>query len=412
MNASVQLIRIDDRPDGTKSVSARELYAFLDVRKDFTDWCKRMFGYGFQEGEDFTPVWGKSTGGRPSQDYALTMDTAKEIAMLQRTERGKQARQYFIEVERRYRQGRALVPALPDFTSPAAAARAWAEEWEGRRQAEAHVQTLAPKAAFYDAVTDSKDCIDMAGVAKVLNFRGVGRTRLFEILREQGILRSNNEPYQDYVSRGWLRQVESRWTDEKGEERIYLKTVAFQKGVDGIRRLLEQSGYEYNDQESFEDFPTERPTLIVPLDRQVWEPEPEPVKKPEYPPRKPNALVVSRTISTREPSQIMIECHVPERQSTMLTVDWGALGGIVQYKPGEARQLLKTRLTDLSQKKNDLHLITESRVFARCIGLYAVLSEFYGRSLEPSDLKIKDEVLIGTLQMLKNEYERQFKALQ
>lgn len=80
--------------DGRRIVSARELHTFLEVRTDFTNWCKRMFEYGFIEGQDFTPILEKSTGGRPSTDYGLTLDCAKEISMLQRTDKGKQARQY------------------------------------------------------------------------------------------------------------------------------------------------------------------------------------------------------------------------------------------------------------------------------------------------------------------------------
>lgn len=89
--------------NGTTAVSARALYEFLGVTTDFTTWCKRMFDYGFTREFDFTPILGESSGGRPSIDYALTIDCAKEIAMIQRTDRGKQARQYFIEVEKRYK---------------------------------------------------------------------------------------------------------------------------------------------------------------------------------------------------------------------------------------------------------------------------------------------------------------------
>lgn len=94
-----ELIRIQER-NGSNVVSARDLYEYLDLGRDFTTWFKKMTGYGFEEGLDFTPVWGESTGGRPSVDYALTLDCAKEIAMIQRTEKGKQARQYFIECEK------------------------------------------------------------------------------------------------------------------------------------------------------------------------------------------------------------------------------------------------------------------------------------------------------------------------
>jgi phage anti-repressor protein len=95
-----ELIKITET-NGQKAVSARELYDFLGIKRDFTTWCKKMFEYGFEENKDFTPFWGESTGGRPSLDYALTLDCSKEISMLQRSEKGKQARQYFIDCEKK-----------------------------------------------------------------------------------------------------------------------------------------------------------------------------------------------------------------------------------------------------------------------------------------------------------------------
>lgn len=94
-----KLIRIETK-DGRNVVSARVLYDFLGIKRDFSTWCKRMFTYGMENGKDFTPVWVESTGGRRSIDFALTLDAAKEISMIQRTEKGKQARQYFISCEK------------------------------------------------------------------------------------------------------------------------------------------------------------------------------------------------------------------------------------------------------------------------------------------------------------------------
>lgn len=95
-----ELIKITEN-NGRQAVSARELYNFLEIKRDFTSWCKQMVEYGFEQDKDFTPILGKSSGGRPSVDYALTIDTAKHWSMMQRNERGMQARQYFIEVEKR-----------------------------------------------------------------------------------------------------------------------------------------------------------------------------------------------------------------------------------------------------------------------------------------------------------------------
>jgi len=93
------LIEIKEK-NGHQIVSARELYNFLEVDTPFTMWIRRMFDYGFDEETDFITILLESTGGRPSIDYALTMDCAKEISMLQRNDKGKEARKYFIEVEK------------------------------------------------------------------------------------------------------------------------------------------------------------------------------------------------------------------------------------------------------------------------------------------------------------------------
>ena len=95
-------IKIRETESG-QAVSARELYSYLEIDSNFTTWCVRMFEYGFEEGLDFIPILEESTGGRPSKDYALTIECAKEISMLQRSEKGKEARKYFIKCEKRLR---------------------------------------------------------------------------------------------------------------------------------------------------------------------------------------------------------------------------------------------------------------------------------------------------------------------
>lgn len=93
------LIKINYNSD-QPTVSARELHDFLEVGAAYKDWFPRMCEYGFEEGKDFRSFLSKSTGGRPAQDAEITIDMAKELCMLQRNERGKQARQYFLQLER------------------------------------------------------------------------------------------------------------------------------------------------------------------------------------------------------------------------------------------------------------------------------------------------------------------------
>ncbi|MFJ7736434.1 ORF6C domain-containing protein [Lysinibacillus sp. NPDC097287] len=100
----MDLIKTSQNDTGEIIVSGRELHEFLEVSSNYTTWFKRMCEYGFVEGVDFIPFSEESTGGRPSQDHALKIDMAKEISMIQRNEKGKQARQYFIEVEKQFKQ--------------------------------------------------------------------------------------------------------------------------------------------------------------------------------------------------------------------------------------------------------------------------------------------------------------------
>ncbi|MGL5243818.1 MAG: phage antirepressor KilAC domain-containing protein [Sarcina sp.] len=112
------------------------------------------------------------------------------------------------------------------------------EQQEQIEKLEAKQLEDKPKVEFYNDVTESKDTIDMATVAKVLNIKNVGRNKLFEILRDKKVLMQNNQPYQKYIDNGWFRQIESKWTKPNGDIGINIKTVVFQKGVNGIRKII------------------------------------------------------------------------------------------------------------------------------------------------------------------------------
>lgn len=111
-----ELIKITKDENGNSVVSGRELHDFLKVKTPYKDWFPRMVEYGFTENVDFISLaqkCAKPNGGRPKVDHALTLDMAKEISMIQRTEKGKQARQYFIEVEKAYKEQYRL-PQTPE----------------------------------------------------------------------------------------------------------------------------------------------------------------------------------------------------------------------------------------------------------------------------------------------------------
>ena len=167
------------------TISARELHDFLEVRDPYRNWFPRMCEYGFTEGGDFRTFLCETSNGRPKQDAQITIEMAKELCMLQRSEKGKQARQYFIQLEK-------------DWNAPekvmARALRIAERELEAHKE---QVKTLTeeneamkPKALFADAVTTSKCSVLIGDLAKILRQNGyeTGQNRLFEKLRNEGYL--------------------------------------------------------------------------------------------------------------------------------------------------------------------------------------------------------------------------------
>ena len=132
---------------------------------------------------------------------------------------------------------------MPNFSNPAEAARAWADQYEQRLKLEAKAREDAPKVEFFESVAESKDAVEMKAVSSTLNYVAVGRSKLFAILREQKVLQSNNSPYQKYIDAGYFRTIETK-KNCGTEVRIFIKTLVYQKGLDYIRKLLNKLGYK------------------------------------------------------------------------------------------------------------------------------------------------------------------------
>lgn len=201
-----ELLRIDytnvDRP----TVLGRDLHEALEVQTAYKDWFPRMCEYGFEEGKDFSSILSKSTGGRPQQNHQLTISMAKELCMLQRTQKGKECREYFIKVEEAWNKpeivlSRALIMANNSLQ----------ELRSNNAQLLAENAVMKPKAEFADRVANTDGLLSMSNFAKVIQDEHInmGRNKLFEWLRSQGYLRGNNEPYQQYVNQGLFRVRET-----------------------------------------------------------------------------------------------------------------------------------------------------------------------------------------------------------
>ena len=211
----------------TETVSARELHEKLKIETPFRKWFPRMCEYGFVEGSDYTlDKFVHPQNGQETADYDVKFDMAKQICMIQRTEEGKKCRQYFIDLEKAWNTPEQIM------------ARALKLADRTINSLRIENEMMKPKAAFFDAVADSKTAVSMNEVSKVLDIKGIGRNKLFEILRDKHVLDRRNIPYQKYVDLGWFRVIEQHYS-RNGEEQISFKTLAYQKGVEAIRRLLE-----------------------------------------------------------------------------------------------------------------------------------------------------------------------------
>jgi anti-repressor protein len=210
------------------TVDGRELHDFLNVSTRYNDWFARMCEYGFIEGQDFYSKMSKnSNGGRPSIEHALTIDMAKELCMIQRNEKGKMARRYFIEVEKAWND-----PVL-------VMGRALKLSEKKLADAQRSIAIMQPKAEFYDAVADSKTLTSVGNVAKLLNVKGLGRNNMYKALRNISVLDSDNVPYQRYVDAGYFKLVESKFT--AGENTVVATTTyVTQRGIDYIRKLIKE----------------------------------------------------------------------------------------------------------------------------------------------------------------------------
>lgn len=233
-----ELIKITEQ-NGSQVVSARELHSFLESNQQFSDWIQnRIEKYGFTENQDYEVIHNSMKnpkGGRPLIEYALTIDTAKEIAMVEGNNKGKQARQYFIACEKR------LKSAQIDFSNPNTVlqlAQNWAESEKKRLEAERQVELLQPKAEFMDRVLDADEKIDIGQASKILELP-FGRNTLFQKLREKGVFFKNrNEPKQEYIQRGYFQLKEKFIERNNHDGFVVVKVLVTQKGLEYISNIF------------------------------------------------------------------------------------------------------------------------------------------------------------------------------
>ena len=216
------------------TVSARELHAGLEICTDFRKWFPRMAEYGFTENVDWKRVYQKcpTLGGNQNMvDYQISVDMAKQICMIQRSEKGRLYRQYFIDLEKAWNTpeqifARALKMADREIEKPKSSNAILLEDNE----------RMKPKEIFADAVSTSHTSILVGDLAKLICQNGVkiGPVRLFDWMRKNGYLiksgSSYNMPVQRYVEQGLFEVKESNIQNPDGSVRVTRTTKVTGKG--------------------------------------------------------------------------------------------------------------------------------------------------------------------------------------
>lgn len=217
-------------------VSGRQLHKVLNVNSNYTTWFERMTEYGFTEGQDFLPHLEKSTGGRPKQDHVLKLDMAKEIAMIQRTDKGKEVRQYFIQVEKDFNSpekimARALKIADRKIISLEQKNEALQLELE-----EARKQT-----DYLDLILQTKDMLTTTQIAQDY---GMSANKFNQILKQVGIQRKVNGQwilYTKYQGKGYIASRTFDYVGKDNKVHSKITTVWTQLGRRFVYEKLKDS---------------------------------------------------------------------------------------------------------------------------------------------------------------------------
>ena len=240
-----ELITITTNEVGEPTVLGRELHEFLGVTTRYNDWFPRMVEYGFTEGKDFNLLKneqvrfeGNREVTRELLDHLLTIDMAKELAMIQRTERGKQARQYFIQVEKDYNSpekimARALRIAEKELSTLRLETKVQAQQ----------IAELQPKATYYDLILQ---CPCLLSVTEIAKDYGLSAKGLNKILHDNGIQYSQSGVwflYAKYQDKGYTSTKTQNYNRPDGTQGSRVHTYWTQKGRLFLYGLLKDLGH-------------------------------------------------------------------------------------------------------------------------------------------------------------------------
>jgi len=237
-----ELIRINkEEVQGLKdTVNARELHEFTESKSQFNNWIKRRLDDTMAEnGNDYIVVKFDDDRRFSNIDYFITLDLAKEISMLERNDKGREARKYFIECEKKLKE--TLQYTLPTH---AEALRLYADKLEENdrqrniitQQQETLIE-YEPKVEIHDSIMNNSTGIDIGDFVRSLGIKNFGRNKMFKHMREHKLIAKNNKPLQKMINEGYLKSIivsKGKFTGSK--------TVITPKGVEFMITFLKNTG--------------------------------------------------------------------------------------------------------------------------------------------------------------------------
>ena len=243
MNNIISIIDGKISNDHIKLVNARELHSFLEIGKVFGAWIQnRIEQYNFVENQDyiirFPNLESDDKGGQNKKEYHISLDMAKELSMVERNEKGKIARKYFIECEKELKNIKNHSEALPDFTNPAIAARAWAEQFEQKLLLEAKVKEDVHKVEFAEAVNETDLLMTVGNFAKMI---GLTQNKFFRQLRYDHYLGNTGSFYNKPITKSLSTNTREALIVLK--EYISDNEVRYQPYITGVGQLYFQKKY-------------------------------------------------------------------------------------------------------------------------------------------------------------------------
>ena len=232
-----ELIKVTTNSNREQVVSARELHAFLEVESNITTWFKRQVERAMlTENEDFicVPILeSEGRGGKNKIDYAISLSSAKELAMLNGGVKGKEARKYFIECEKALNS--IPVPSY-QIENPIERANRWIEEQKQTLLLVEENKKLQYRSDFVDVCFETDGVFSFEEACKILKL-SYGRNTMMKKLRDLKVLTQSNTPMQRFISNGYFKVTETLLDDGKFKKLIST-TYATQKGMGFIYKIL------------------------------------------------------------------------------------------------------------------------------------------------------------------------------